>query len=257
MSTRSLNDACPILLLGDSRRDELLRNLQATANAWGKVWSAQEFDISAESTESARQRCPGWVAEDRGSTLLQVESSAEFVASLIGRQAAFSSGTLARSVIEELEQKVFQSLCDHVLRAAKLESVVIHRAELARSYRRQTHWIRIATRGTRANLLVGLDGRVVERLVSRQVIEAKADKLVARRSSISEARMSLEAVLGTAEVSVAELAELNEGDVIVLSNRLSEPVDLVNEAGQFVARARLGSSGTNRAVSVTAVVDRK
>ncbi len=78
------------------------------------------------------------------------------------------------------------------------------------------------------------------------------------RSSVEAAvrsmRVDLSVVLGTADTTMAELAQLRAGDVIVLRQRVGEPLDgLVSGARKF--RVWPGAIGRRAAVQVQAQVD--
>ena len=62
------------------------------------------------------------------------------------------------------------------------------------------------------------------------------------------------AVVGETSMSVSELAELAVDDVLVLDQRLVEPVTLVSPgSGAAVAAGSLGRSGARRAIKVAGI----
>jgi hypothetical protein len=258
MSVKTFDDARSILLLGETGRDELTRKLQTLVSTWAAKWSAHRFDVTLEQTQDGlRRRCAAWIGEVQGRVLLQVQTPAELVPALMGKHAATSAGTLAQAVTEELDAKIVQSLCEYVTRAAGVDRVDARRVESTPPEERHAHVARITVRDTRTNLWIVLSSCLVERLIKRPSVDPSMDPLVLRRGALAEATLGLQAVLGTAEVSLMELTQLSEGDVIVLSSKLVDPLSLTNESGQLVARAKLGSAGTDRAVSIVTIHDRR
>jgi Flagellar motor switch protein len=74
---------------------------------------------------------------------------------------------------------------------------------------------------------------------------------IERRGAAAAAqRIAIEAVLGSAEVSLQELTSLTVGDVIVLSEKLGAPSQVVIRGGEPVAKAALGCVDGRRAIQV-------
>jgi hypothetical protein len=78
--------------------------------------------------------------------------------------------------------------------------------------------------------------------------------LLARRDAVGENVVELRAVVGEASMSMTELAELAVDNVLVLDQRLTEPVTLVSPGtGAAVAAGNLGRSGARRAIKVAGI----
>jgi hypothetical protein len=258
MSAKAFTDARPILLLGDTGRDQLLRKLQSAVDSWGEVWSVHRFDVALENAaDTVQRRSTVWVAELQGRALLTIQAPGDIVPTLMGRHAVTPAGLVSGAVADELETKIVRSLCEHLVRVAGIEDIPVRRMEVAVAEESHAHHVQITVRDTRTRMSLALDAGLVERVIKRQSLERAAETIVVRRSAIGSATLGLQAVLGIAEVSLAELSQLREGDVIVLSNKLTEPVQLLNDVGHLIARAKVGTSGADRAVSVVAAHDRK
>jgi flagellar motor switch protein FliM len=80
-----------------------------------------------------------------------------------------------------------------------------------------------------------------------------ASALQARReAAVHNLPMTLEVMLGSANVSLAQLAQLQAGDVILLDQPAAEHV-LVRSGGQKLFRARPGRAGTRKALRIEAL----
>jgi flagellar motor switch/type III secretory pathway protein FliN len=71
-----------------------------------------------------------------------------------------------------------------------------------------------------------------------------------RRGAIGGGRVKIEAVLGTVELSVADLMSLSRGDVLVLDTRLGDACSIKVPQVAGIAEAVVGKRGQMRAVRV-------
>lgn len=80
----------------------------------------------------------------------------------------------------------------------------------------------------------------------------KAAVSVVSRSVIDSVEIALEAVLGSASLTVAELAKLKADDILPLQARLNAPVEL-RLNGAAIARGELVAVGDNFAIRLTEI----
>ena len=80
---------------------------------------------------------------------------------------------------------------------------------------------------------------------------AIGERFERRSAAIAQEVVDVEAVLGDGEVSVAELARLAVGDVIVLERKLGEPASLAIRGGGRIVGAAPGRLDAMRAVQIT------
>jgi len=79
---------------------------------------------------------------------------------------------------------------------------------------------------------------------------APAEALERRKTAVGEETVAVEAILGTAEVSVSDLAGLCTGDVIVLDQKLGEAGALSIRGGDSIVAATPGKVDAMRAVQI-------
>jgi flagellar motor switch protein FliN/FliY len=72
--------------------------------------------------------------------------------------------------------------------------------------------------------------------------------------SVQQVKVPAQAVLGTAELSLADLASLGEGSIIELQKLAGEPVDFV-VAGEIVARGEVVVIDENFGIRITELVE--
>lgn len=94
-------------------------------------------------------------------------------------------------------------------------------------------------------------GEFVERLLARpRKSNAKAAALVHRHAAIRQRRANVEVVLGDAELTLADLANVSVGDVIRLQSRYRDPLLVRSPKGEPLMKANLGSAGACKAIQV-------
>jgi len=103
---------------------------------------------------------------------------------------------------------------------------------------------------SRAKTTLLLTSRLIESLVPPRSAERASSAVTRRRPAIAEERVSVEAVLGDAEVSLRDLAQLAIDDVIVLDRPLRAAGRLTMPDGTSVASIAIGRCGDRRAVSI-------
>lgn len=87
-------------------------------------------------------------------------------------------------------------------------------------------------------------------LPKRPPAMAGPERMERRSAAVGPQDVALEVVLGSAEITVADLAKLAVGDVIVMSAALSEPAELKIHAGERIAAVSVGNCCGRRAVQI-------
>jgi len=260
----------PLLFLGDKRRSALLARATESARRWRQRWvpqAAETFEATCEPPMPA-----GFVAPVASlvNSCWSLEISGERVAVLLLPHATFGwsvqeAGGLAAenvatagsdSLVEKLEQEVARSLLGEFCADPRAPSTVermatAQLAEWSRAVRAWTLNLNAAANGRNFTLLMSaarFESLAPARAVSRR------DALESRGDAIGANAVALRAVAGEASMSVNDLAELSLDDVLVLDQRLGEPVALVSAvSGAVVAAASLGRSGARRAIKISGI----
>ena len=262
-------NAQPLLFLGDKRRRTLLARVADSARRWRLSWSktGESFEAHCEPpaasgyTElvaSISTSC--WaleIAGERQAVLLLPHAALHWAvheggAGALDAAAAAAPGTIA----EELEEEVARTLISDLCAVDEREAISVIRttsdalADWSRDCRAWTLQLR-ASSGRAFTLL--LSARRFEKLAPARAVTPSA-ALVSRRDAVGGNSLLLSAVVGEVEMSVSELAEVAIDDVLVLDQRLADPIAvLASHSNVPVAAGNLGRAGARRAIKITSI----
>lgn len=253
--------ALPFRLPGVADIEALHQALERPLRRWAAEWFSSTRHIAftvVDAVAGEPSEAADWsvLGDPSGSALawrLPECRRREFVEALLG--APLPPGGDASPMIESLLAECLQDLG---LRLLKIVDVVAA-AEPAESGRLDPTWlgygagVACATPDAASPLpdLV-FSGELVERIVGRPKraeIAGKID-LVQRESAIGSRRVRIEVVLGTAELTLADLANVSLGDVIRLQSRFREPLLVRSQDGQPLFNANLGAADTSKAIQI-------
>jgi hypothetical protein len=263
--------AQPLLFLGDRRRAAITTRTATAARRWRQHWLTAANDSFAVECEAPRATGPAspiaavatgcWaldVAGERVATLLLPHGTFAWCVLEAGAAALdFGGGVAAESLAGELEQEVARTLLAEVcLRDAREVAAVtrIAASELQDWSRAQRAWkLTLTTPGCTRGCVLLVAGSRLELLAPARP-PVPGDALGVRRDAVGENVVKLRAVVGETSMSVTELAELALDDVLVLDQRLTDPVTLWSpESGAAVVAGNLGRSGARRAIKVAGI----
>lgn len=258
----------PFLLLGESRRQQLAAYARTAVGRWSHSWlSERESNVAAEVHDGlAVSAAARWGAGScfRAVTAagadLYLAASVRAVpvlagargSALDGHDGTFSPGTLAGA----LEEHAFQLLATELLAVAggwvSLQRLAKPTMDALRELRAERFpTITVTLSRENAQVAIVLSPQLVAAVLpSARKTFANGESLVRRMSATSHRLVGLQALLGHAEVSVAELAGLSVGDVVVLDEALSESSELKVMNGRRIARGSLGNLAGRRALQV-------
>lgn len=263
--------AQPLLFLGDRRRAALTTRVASAARRWRQHWvpgANEEFEAECAAPQPAGFAAPVAAA---ATSCWALEVAGERVAVLMLPHGTFAwcvleSGTPALdlggspnadSLALSLEQEVARTLlAEACLRDAREVASVtpIAGSELADWSRTARAWtLSLRVPGCARGCVLLVAAARLELLVPARA-PAGGERPGVRRDAIGENVVALRAVVGETAMSVTELAGLALDDVLVLDQRLTEPVALVSPRnGMAVAAGNLGRSGARRAIKVAAI----
>jgi len=264
-------NAQPLLFLGDRRRDALTARTSTAARRWRQHWvpgADDTFQTECDPPRAGQQATPVaavstsfWaldVAGERIAMLLLPNATFAWCVTETGATSPDLAGTItADSLAEELERDVARTLfAETCLRDAREVASVTRVApdELADWSRAARAWtLSLHAAGCTRGCTLRIAAARIEQLAPARA-PARGDALGARRDAVGENVVSLRAVVGEASMSMTELAGLALDDVLVLEQRLTEPVALVAPGnGAAVAACNLGRSGARRAIKVAGI----
>jgi hypothetical protein len=261
----------PLLFLGDRRRTAVAARIASGARRWRQHWvpgADEAFDAEcgapqpegfASPVASVATSC--WaldVAGERVATLLLPHGTfawcvLEAGAAALDLGGAHSADSLSETLEREVARTFFAETC---LRDAHEVATVtrLATAELAEWSRAHRAWtLSLAAAGcTRGCVLLVAAARLEVLAPARTPV--RGDVLGIRRDAVGENVVSLRAVVGETSMSVTELAELALDDVLVLDQRLTDPVALLSpQSGAAVVAGSLGRSGARRAIKIAGI----
>jgi flagellar motor switch/type III secretory pathway protein FliN len=256
------------LLLGDSRRRSLTHRLRQCVAQWRAEWTAEDPpEIRVELCELAAAvpvNDGHEVQYFRAGALQSVmvfavpASSAAWMAGVCGMRLPYAdrSNDVAE-IAAGLELAAVEMLARRILAAADAGASTVE----GTTARVQPLDIRqlLAARYVAANV-TGDDGRdLFNLLISPALVNAllpapravqSTEQMQRRTLAVADESVALEAVLGSSEVSVADLTKLAVGDVMVLNESLSSPAELRIRGGERVAMVSIGRLAGRRAIAV-------
>ena len=249
----------PLLLLGATRRAALRDALVSCIESWRARWSTGcdpvELSVQYEG-EHTGLRASSTIALTFASRehgdLGVLHADADFLPSLLGVAAAVEGAGAAHGIARDFLIETMRSLCTELAKRAQIVDVVIEpaRVSLAAKLRADRLAVDFRAGHGKARVVLWLSAYAVELLAPRATPKRASPPLVRRRQAIAPEKVKLEAVLGSANVSLRELVQLAVGDVIVLDQPLTRGGHLGLPYGRIAAQVVLGRSGARRAVSI-------
>ena len=230
MSVAGSSAAEPLLLIGARRRAALHDTLVACVQAWRKDWSGAADPVRVLLAEEVEHTC----VRSAHATCISMKSAAhgglawlhaehDALTGWLGIAAPRSTARPARTSSHESSRPrcyVRSARPWHGARASTIRLSKRRRVPQRPDRRARALAVTIQMGSSRAKTTLLLTSRFVELLVPPRSAERASSAVARRRPAIAEERVSMEAVLGDAEVSLRDLAQLALGDVIVLDRTL-------------------------------------
>jgi flagellar motor switch/type III secretory pathway protein FliN len=254
---------CPYRLLGASGRSRLQQKLEAAARRWLEAWNPGGVSVSVRiGTPDERLPVPRdpfttthRVRTEAG-TALDVRLHPRALGSIFGVPAERFFSRVAASDDDTLDARlslaILRGLAGELMDSASIgewsfeDHDAREDADTATKLAGQRALFSVADREV---VTLELAPLLVNALVPAGAAESDGG-LEPCRDAIGDARLSIEAVLGGVDLSVADFLSLNRGDVIVLESRLGDCCRVEIPAVGAVAQAVVGRLGSVRAVWV-------
>ena len=249
-------------LINRSEREALLAPLSASIRRWAEQYAAGDptvrcalllADEAAPDRTGARQWLQG--ARPQGpepALAIGLDEGWErgLAALVLGERQAAALDPAGRKLIRELSSELFADLGQGVLDSLlpkKKEGAVTwassFAAESGLSARSGEPAILCECRlDDRLTVVLAFSQpTVLESLASTASPSTGSVQLEPRARALQAETVVLEAIVGEAEIPVAELGTLSVGDVIKLNRKIHQPVQLCVRGGGVVCVARLGA----------------
>ena len=247
----------PFLLINHTERVSVVANVQKALHVWEEEWFAASArltvvlvdgsdvrehtwksykttgraSVSISMPEDWHRGATSWITGNAGVVEKDGEVAAVVMNQLLRSLAAALLGTMGDKALPIIE---VEAPADHSFTAAGGVFVQC-RAETGIEFR------------------LWLSPDVVEDWVAHiGVPNAHRISLMPARQAIAERTVSVEAILGEAELTLDELQTLGIGDVIRLDRRLDEPLT-VRISSAVACAGFLGTAGEQKAVQLTSI----
>jgi flagellar motor switch/type III secretory pathway protein FliN len=256
--------AIPLLLLGDTGRRHLAERLTSCVERWRDAWlpgyagsanvevhdpRSQPVDIRVHEDEGFRVRA------GVGAPLVLI-ASPRAIHELMG-VCTHGPATYMRDdspLAAALELETVRGLAAALLRGStglEVERAQQTATELFRTCEGARYIRAVIHLGEhRCVFSVLLTPAFAESLLPPRAVTPLGESLESRRSAIGSESIAVDAVLGTADVPVADLAALAVGDVIVLNQGLADGAELAVRGGKRIGGAALGCIDGKRAIQI-------
>ena len=257
--SRSAEAVTPITLLGDTRRRALAGHVRAAVERWRRSWaedtsSRVSVEISGGEHFTGRWSNQSGFQARSPQGMIYLFVAARCLPVIAGVRPLTAVGVDRpvdpSSLAGQLEEEVLGRLARELLAAAKTQMSSFERVALGIRQAALTHHaVASITLGEAdASFSIAFDPQLLAILLPPLVAFQHEERVESRRTAISEQPVEVQAVLGQAEVSVRDLAQLSVGDVVVLDESLSDVASFQVEGGGRVGRISIGRRDGRRAV---------
>lgn len=251
-------------LYGESERRKVADVLTKVMAAWASEWlapGARAPELRVAVDAGAVHDVARWlVARRNDQVLLAVgELRDGALESLVsGLAAGETSGGRTSGAVQRLAETIMQDLASRLVRAldvggdrgaAAWSPAPPCSGEIGQP---GSGWMAATCEWGAAGVMqLLLTPESVARVVDAAPAARKGgDALNRRRGAIDNRSVTIEVVLGEAELEVADLESLAPGDVIRLDRKLGDPLLVRNDAGDVLCGAHVGADGNRRAVQL-------
>lgn len=252
--------ALPFRLVGENDKSALRIELLAEAQDWAAIWFAgappAELEIDAEPDLDSLDKAPWTIAGEAPERWVAWQCPTDswrdyarlLLAAPVGPDAALTP------LIGSLLHECLSDLATRLLAAAGMATDCRQFAEGSLCSVRTGYGSGAVVAGLGGGLpplRLVLGGEVAAAFIGRQVQPAATHiALAPRKAAIASGSMRLEVVLGQAELTLAELANVSPGDVIRLQTSFREPLAVRTSDGQPILRAHLGTRKGHKAIQI-------
>ena len=250
----------PLMLIGARRRAALHDTLVSCVQAWRKEWTAAADPVRVLLAEEVEATCGRNVhgtciamKSDNHGKLAWAHAEQDALSGWLGVGGHAEHGSPgSHAIAREFQAEMLSALATALARRARVDDAVIEPTTGSGRPDRKARSVAVTIQmgSSRAKTTLQLTPRFAELLVPLRTAERASSAVSRRRPAIAEERVTVEAVLGDAEVSLRDLSELAIDDVIVLDRPLKAGGRLTMPDGTNVATVAIGRRGDRRAISI-------
>jgi hypothetical protein len=260
--------AVPYLLLSDTRRHALAQRIGTALGRWRQSWAGEQtpqcfVDIPEGGIQSSVGGWQDGVCFQAGpaqrphmALLIPTRCLPGIVGMPAERTGPWVRPVEKDSLAAQLELEALRALTTEILGTSGFDPATLERT--ATSVADTLHELnalryvaaRIALGGAKSTFGMLLAPALVSALMPARKQFPLPEHIARRGAAVAAQSIAIDVVLGNAEVSLQELTSLAVGDVIVLSEKLGAPSQVVIKGGAPIAEAALGCLDGRRAIQV-------
>jgi flagellar motor switch/type III secretory pathway protein FliN len=257
-----MSRVAPILLYAPADLAGIARCLRPVLSAWAEAWmvpgiAAPDVQARAWRDDGLPLQCIG----DQGGAWVGAAATDHpaqaLVRGLMGSEPAAqepmgSALAVAEAAREDMAQRLLAALLGREPGAA-LPAWAREPAHAPAAARFGDLSLHVLVLGVDLHLVASAEAAMAAVMRLRAAGGAAASAAappVARQVAIEGARVTVEAVLASAEVTLPELLAMREGDVVLFPHAIGEPVLIRTAEGKPVGRATLGAREGRRAAQL-------
>ncbi|ROH85909.1 FliM/FliN family flagellar motor switch protein [Pseudomethylobacillus aquaticus] len=251
----------PYRLIGESERSTLESTLRGLVAAWGAHWikSPPEFTLSLDNIEDFTvQEQASWklfgTAPESWAAWDYSNPSVHRLLSLIFG-VALGQYPKPTPLMQALMQECIQDFFGRISALDVASQINLSESSrLAGDIRRGpgSGMLKLTLGGGLPSQQIVFGGALVERIINSTGFKAPVAhapaSLIPRDKSLGHLTTRLEVMVGSVEISLQQLAELEVGDVIQLGTAMHEPLTARTQDKRIVAKVHLGVRGNQKAV---------
>jgi hypothetical protein len=261
------------LLLGETRRRRLAEHVRSAAGRWRSAWAAEPHSSLQAEAHGSYRASPASSWGDTVCYRVGTEPTPELAvlwevrnlpwfAGLTGMGTDHLENPLSRSsLVAAIVAESMRGLAVELLgsRVPAGEAVTVTRmseagGDAVHVLKASRHpGVVVTLEASRVAMLVLLAPRLVASILPAGGSARLAEPVERRLAAAAEQTLSVEQVLGHAQISLADLARLRIGDVIVLEESLSKGGELFLAGGGQLGTTRPGRAEHKRAVQLQVI----
>jgi len=241
----------PFRIIGETQVKEFQRLLEQAINSWQKEWFAEEFrtSVNIKDTDFTSLKDDWLLLEESQELWIAWRSSSEAVHCLA---AALFNTTAAVSKPGELAKELFKECVSDFSRGF-INDLQTERVSSLKGLRTGygSGALQTEIQGAFSHQHIIFSGGVVEKLLcARRGHEVNYYNLVKRESAIENYKAVLEVTVGKAEITLADLANIDIGDVIQLDTSIKQSFAVHTQTRISIANGQLGIFNNHKAVQL-------
>lgn len=236
-----------ISVLNSSSRESSIEWLESHVKEWSQLWFHEEpalsfkFNEALFSSERLGESDTMYRLNNANVVIFDSSNTLRSLSRMALKISQVEDFVKANKVLKEIEQRQVSTLFQ-TLFGAQTESQVCHEVSFQRA-------ITVEVIYDSATLTLGLDLAFISQI--KQFVRSQnkhTRKMVSRSQASGVTKLAISASLDSIKIPLRDLLNLKVGDVVQLTHKLDQPINLDTNDKEIDAHAYLVKSGTRKAL---------